>query len=109
MRQFANEGGPGIQGKLLTCKKGVWGIGQDGTPPPAGARYLFITDTMMRGWLKWAGGVVVAADMGLVCDNFLVKHRNALGDLEEERLGEGPRRRRLVTLGAKPTELCLLS
>ena len=31
---FANEGGPGIQGKLLTCKKGVWGIGQDCTPPP---------------------------------------------------------------------------
>ena len=21
---FANEGGPGIQGKLLTCKKGEW-------------------------------------------------------------------------------------
>jgi hypothetical protein len=82
--QFANEGGPGIQGKLLTCKKGVWGIGQDCTPPPAGARYLFLPDTMMRGWLKWAGGVVVAADMGLVCDNFLVKHRLALGDLEEE-------------------------
>ena len=82
--QFANEGGPGIQGKLLTCKKGVWGIGQDCTPPPLGARYLFITDSMMRGWLKWAGGVVVAADMGLVADNFLVKHRYALGDLEEE-------------------------
>ena len=39
---------------------------------------------MMRGWLKWAGGVIVAADMGLVVDNFLVKHRYALGDLEEE-------------------------
>ena len=82
--QFANEGGPGIQGKRLTCKKGVWGIGQDCTPPPAGARYLFITDTMMRGWLKWVGGIVVAADMGRVADNFLVKHRYALGDLEEE-------------------------
>ena len=46
--QFANEGGPGIQGKRLTCKKGVWGIGQDCTPPPAGARYLLIADTMMR-------------------------------------------------------------
>ena len=32
--QFANEGGPGIQGKLLTCKKGVWGIGQDCTRHP---------------------------------------------------------------------------
>ena len=32
--QFANEGGPGIQGKLLTCKKGVWGIGPDETPHP---------------------------------------------------------------------------
>ena len=43
---FANEGGPGIQGKLLTCKKGEWGIGQDDTPvPPRGARYLFIVPT----------------------------------------------------------------
>ena len=61
-------------------------------PPPAGARYLFVVDTMMRGWLKWVGGVIVAADMGLVIDNFLVKHRYALGDLEEERVGEDPRR-----------------
>ena len=88
--QFANEGGPGIQGKLLTCKKGVWGIGQDCTPPPVGARYLFIADTMMRGWLKWVGGVIVAADMGLVVDNFRVKHRDALGDLEEEEWEKTP-------------------
>ena len=45
---------------------------------------------MMRGWLKWAGGVVVAADMGLVGDNFLVKHRYALGDLEEEEWEKAP-------------------
>ena len=88
--QFANEGGPGIQGKLLTCKKGVWGIGQDCTPPPVGARYLFIADTMMRGWLKWVGGVIVDADMGLVVDNFRVKHRDALGDLEEEEWEKTP-------------------
>ena len=87
---FANEGGPGIQGKRLSCKKGVWGIGQDESPPPAGARYLFVVDTMMRGWMKWAGGVIVAADMGLVIDNFLVKHRYALGDLEEEEWEKTP-------------------
>jgi hypothetical protein len=82
--QFANEGGPGIQGKLLACRKGVYGIGKEATPPPVGACYLFITDSMMRGWLKWAGGVVVDADLGPVGENFLVKHRLALGDPEED-------------------------
>ena len=60
------------------------------TAPPEGARYLFITDTMMRGWLKWVGGVIVAADMGLVVDNFRVKHRDALGDLEESEWEKNP-------------------
>ena len=31
---FANESGPGIVGRLLTCKKGDWAIGQDSTPVP---------------------------------------------------------------------------
>ena len=37
----------------------------------------------MRGWQKWRDGRVIASDMGLVRDNFLVKHRYALDDLEE--------------------------
>ena len=41
--------GPGIQGKLLTCKKGDWALGQDEHPAPAAARFLFVIDTMMRG------------------------------------------------------------
>ena len=32
---FANESGPGIVGRLLTCKKGDWAIGQDSTPIPS--------------------------------------------------------------------------
>ena len=87
---FSNEGAPGIIGKLLTCKKGVYGIGSDESPPPAGARYLFLVETLSRGWLKWLSGVIVAADMGLVAENFLVKHRNALGDLDEEAWEQNP-------------------
>ena len=30
--------------------------------------------------------------MGFVADNYLVKHRYALGDLDESELGEEPRR-----------------
>ena len=52
---FASEGGPGIQGKLLQCKKGTWGIGQDGAPVPAEARFLVITPSMMRGWMGSVG------------------------------------------------------
>ena len=81
--QFASEGGPGIQGKLLQCKKGDWSIGADGAGVPAGAKYLLLVDTMTRGWLRWQGGIVTSAEMGLVRDGYLVKHRYALGDLDE--------------------------
>lgn len=81
---FASEGGPGIQGKRLTCKKGDWALGQDDTPVPPGTQFLLIVSEMMRGWLKWEAGKVTAADMGFVRDNYLVKHRYALGDLDEE-------------------------
>ena len=80
---FANEGGPGIQGKLLTCRKGEWSIGADGADVPAGARHLMLIPSMMRGWLKWVNGVVVDAVMGYVKDNFIVPHRHSLGDLDE--------------------------
>jgi hypothetical protein len=44
----------------------------------------------MRGWLKWSEGGVVAADMGFVRDNFPVKHRYALGDLDESLWEKAP-------------------
>ena len=56
-------------------------------------------------------GATVASspsDMGLVRDNFLVKHRYALDDLEEsewEKLPTG----KVVTLGANPSGLCSLN
>ena len=67
---FANESGPGIVGRLLSCRKGDWGIGPDNAPVPPEARFLFIVPETMRGWLKWRDGRVVAADMGLVRDTF---------------------------------------
>ena len=59
---FANESGPGIVGRLLTCKKGEWAIGQDSTPVPPEARFLLIVPETMRGWMKWRDGRVIASD-----------------------------------------------
>ena len=87
---FANEAGPMIVGQLLTCKKGVWGIGRDEDPVPEGARYLLLVPTMMRGMVKWMGGTVADAKMGFVKDNFLVPHRYSLGDLDEATWEKGP-------------------
>jgi len=87
---FANESGPGIQGSLLSCRKGDWGIGPDATPVKPGTRFLFIVTEIMRGWLKWADGAVVDSDMGYVRDNFIVRHRHALGDEDETQWEKDP-------------------
>jgi len=87
---FANESGPGIVGKLLTCRKGDWTVGSDATPVPVGSRFLFVVPETMRGWMKWEGGTITAADMGFVRDGHPLKHRNALGDLDEERWEKNP-------------------
>ena len=87
---FAAEGGPGIRGKLLACRKGEWGVGQDANPVPAGATFLLVVDEIMRGWLKWQGGAVVSADMGYVRDGFKVRHRFALGDNDENEWEKNP-------------------
>jgi hypothetical protein len=81
---FSSEGGPGIQGKLLTCKKGIWAIGADEDQVPAGTRYLAIVPSMMRGYLKWIDGKVVDARMGLVIEGYLMPHRYSLGDDDDE-------------------------
>ena len=89
---FAEEGGPGIVGKLLVCKKGDWSLGSDGDDVPAEARFLLLVDTMMRGWLKWHDGRVVEAEMGFVKDSFPVRHRYSLPDSDEsqwEKLPDG--------------------
>ena len=89
---FAAEGGPGIVGKLLVCKKGDWSLGSDGDDVPAEARFLLLVDTMMRGWLKWHDGRVVEAEMGFVKDNFPLRHRYSLPDSDEsqwEKLPDG--------------------
>ena len=80
---FAAEGGPGIVGKPLACRKGDWSLGSDGDPVPAEARFLLLIDTMMRGWLKWHDGRVVDAEMGYVKDHFPVRHRYSLPDSDE--------------------------
>jgi hypothetical protein len=88
--QFANEGGPGIQGKLATCSKGDWSIGADKTPVKAGTQFLFIVPETMRGWLKWEDGAVSDAVMGYVRDGFLVQHRGTLGDDDETAWQKNP-------------------
>jgi hypothetical protein len=85
---FANEGGPGIQGKLLTCKKGEWCIRADSDPVKSGALFLAIVPSMMRGWLKWVDGKIVGDRLGLVAKNFLMPHRYSLGDTDDEQWPE---------------------
>ena len=81
--QFANEGGAGIIGKFLRCRKGEWTIGADDDPVKPGTQYLALVPTSMRGWKRWQGGIVVDAHMGLIADDYLVPHRHTLGDLDE--------------------------
>ena len=88
--RFANEGGPGIKGKLLTCSKGDWNVGADKTPIKDGTQFLFIVPETMRGWLKWQDGAVTDAVMGYVRDGFLVQHRAALGDDDETAWEKNP-------------------
>jgi hypothetical protein len=87
---FASEGGPGIQGRLLTCTKGEWGVGADKEPIKDGTKCLAIVDTMGRGWFRWWNGVVTDTVFGLVKDNFLVPHRFSLGDNEEDQWEKDP-------------------
>jgi hypothetical protein len=88
---FAREGAPGIVGRLLTNKKGVWGIGKDEEPVPAGALYLALVPSMRRGMLKWVNRQVVDARMGAVSENYLVPHRYTLGDLDRDQWERGPK------------------
>jgi hypothetical protein len=87
---FATESGGGIVGRLVACKKGDWSIGKDGDQLKEGTRFLIVVPTMRRGWVKFGPDGVVDRDMGLVADNFLVKHRHALGDLDEALWEKGP-------------------
>jgi hypothetical protein len=80
---FANESGPGIIGKRLSCIKGEWVCGPDKTPVAVGTQYLAIVPTALRGHIRFGANGIDAADVGLVKDNFLMKHRQALGDTDE--------------------------
>jgi len=80
---FANEGGPGIVGKHLTNTKGDWGIGEDKAEVPPDTRYLMIVPEALRGWVRFGEHGITDADVGLIRDNFQVKHRYALGDADE--------------------------
>jgi hypothetical protein len=87
---FAEEGGPGIKGQRLSFAKGDWAIGADKMPVPRGAAFLMIIPTAMRGWVKWSDTGIVAADVGLIGDGFLMKHRFTLGDTEESEWRRDP-------------------
>ena len=62
----------------------------------------------MRGWLKWAAVVVVAQTWASCGEGFLVKHRFALGDFEEDGTGRRTRTARRATLGARPIGRCFI-
>ena len=55
---------------------------------------------MMRGWMKWEGGTRRRCRDGLRARRFPVKHRYALGDLDES-TGRGCPTARPRSLGAK--------
>ena len=97
---FANESGPGIVGRLLSCRKGDWGIGQDNAPVPPEARFLFLVPETMRGWMKWRDSRVVASDMGLVRDNFARQASLRPRRYRGERVGAKPGRHAARPLGA---------
>jgi hypothetical protein len=80
---YSEEGGPGIIGQRLGFAKGDWSLGADKTPVPHGARFLMLVPTASRGWVKWSEVGIFAADVGLIKDGFLMKHRYALGDMDE--------------------------
>jgi hypothetical protein len=80
---FANESGPGIIGKRLSCVKGEWLCGPDKTPVPVGTLYLALVPTALRGHVRFGPSGIDAADVGLVRENFLMKHRQALGDTDK--------------------------
>ena len=55
-----------------------------------GTQYLALVPTSMRGWLRWADGVVADARVGLIAENYLVPHRYTLGDVGEDAWEKGP-------------------
>jgi hypothetical protein len=81
--KFGNEGATGIVGTLYTNVKGDWLAGRDKAIVPAGTKMLVVVPTALRGWVKFGDHGIVSAEVGLVADNYLVKHRSALGDLDE--------------------------
>jgi hypothetical protein len=87
---FANEGGPGIVGRLLTCKKGEWCIGADNDTVKPGTSYLAVVTSMRRGYLKWRDNKVVGDRMGLVAEGFLMPHASSLDDRDEETWEKNP-------------------
>jgi hypothetical protein len=42
-----------------------------------------LVPTARRGWVKWGEAGIIGADVGLIKDGFLMKHRYALGDMDE--------------------------
>ena len=80
--QFATEGGPGIQGKLSLARRGAGASAKTAPRPRRRALPLHCRQHDAR-MAQVGGRRRRRRRYGLVADNFLVKHRLALGDLEE--------------------------
>jgi hypothetical protein len=84
---FADEGSM----PRLRFAKGDFFLGRDKEIVPGGTRYLaLVRDTATRGMVRWEDKLPVEARCGLIRDNFLVPHRNALGHLDEALWPKGP-------------------
>ena len=80
---LAKEGAPGVQGSLLSCKNGIWTIGEDDKPIKGSPHFLFVLPSMLIGHLKWRDKAIVGNDIGYVRDNFRMKRRFELDDLDQ--------------------------
>jgi hypothetical protein len=80
----AKESKRTILGKLVRFIKGDWVEGPDKDLIPPGEGFVAIMDTSTIGFVKWGGGEIIDAKMGLVANGFCMPHRNELGDLDSE-------------------------
>jgi hypothetical protein len=69
--------------------KGDWLAGRDKVVVSAGTKMLVVVTTALRGHVKFGDHGIVAAEVGLVSDNYLTKHRAALGDNDESEWAVG--------------------
>ena len=83
--QYAAEGSNRtLIGKSVKFVTGEWQMGPNKDLISPDKRFVAVMDTLSVGHLKWGGGKVVDARMGLVADGFRPVHRAELDDFDSE-------------------------